>query len=245
MVASSTVPGFAAVFESAGNLPDTTTFDNSASIAGQTTQAVEFFAPGPGVLCFGAGNLGSRFGDIVHDHRSAGGSQLTGRRRDLRQQRREVTVPIFGSFFQTGLQASLVASNNTAQAAVSVLVRSSTQAYATFDLAKLAIGAYSVKVSVAGRSATLHSAFSVVAGTAGQFQAQVSFPNGTASGGAGPVQGVITYSNTGGTDLIAPLLVLDGNGQAGLRLDASEPFERSAPARGRQLLRAGRRAAAG
>ena len=224
VMASSTVAGFAAVFESAGNLPDTTTFDNSASIAGQATQTVEFFAPQAEayfVLVQGTSAAGTGTSFTITAQPAA--LSLTALGASSGSDAGQVTVPIFGTFFQTGLQASLVDSSHVSHGALAVLITSSTQAYATFDLSQLATGTYSVQVRVAGGSATLPSAFSVVAGTAGQFQAQLSFPNGTSTG-AGPVEGVITYSNTGGTDLIAPLLVLDGNGQAGLRLDASEPF---------------------
>ncbi len=224
VAASSSLAGFASVFESAGSIPNTTTFDQSASIAGQATQTVEFFAPEAAayfVLVQGTTAAGTGTSFTITAQPAA--LALTGFGATTGSNAGDVTVPIFGSFFQTGLQASLVASNNAAQAAVSVLVTSSTEAYATFNLSTLVIGTYSVKVSVAGESATLPAAFSVVAGTVGQFQAQVSLPNATSSGD-GAVQGVITYSNTGGTDIVAPLLELDGNGQAGLRLDASDPY---------------------
>ncbi len=76
---------------------------------------------------------------------------------------------------------------------------------------------------MAGQSASLPAAFSVVSGTAGNFQVQFSFSNAEATS-AGPSEGVITYSNTGGTDLVAPLLDLDSDGQAAMRLDSSDPY---------------------
>ena len=171
VVASSTAAGFAAVFESAGSLPDMTTFDNSASIAGQATQAVEFFAPQAEayfVLVQGTSAAGSGTSFTITARPAA--LSLTGLGATSGSDAGQVTVPIFGTFFQTGLQASLVDSSHVAHASLAVLTTSSTQAYATFDLSKLATGTYGVQVSLAGQTASLPAAFSVVAGTAGQFQ---------------------------------------------------------------------------
>ncbi len=224
VVASSSVAGFAAVFESSSGIPSTTTFDQSASNAGQATQAVEFFDPQAGpyfVLLEGQTAAGSGISFTLTAAPAA--LSLTGLGATSGSNAGQVTVPLFGTFFQTGLQASLVGTNNASQAAVSVFIASRTQAYATFNLSTLALGTYEVQVTAAGQTASLPAAFSVVSGTVGQFQVQLSFSNATATS-AGPSEGLITYSNTGDTDLVAPLLHLDSDGQAAMRLDSSDPY---------------------
>jgi hypothetical protein len=163
VTASSSVAGFAAVFESAGAIPTTTTFDQTSSNAGQAAQSVEFFAPRAGtyfILLEGQTAAGSGASFTLAAAPAA--LSLTGLGVTSGSDAGQVTVPLFGTFFPAGLQANLVGTNNASHAAVSVYIASSTQAYATFNLSSLALGTYSVRVSAAGQTATLPAAFSVI-----------------------------------------------------------------------------------
>ena len=228
VIVSSAVAGLAEIFERFGSIPDAANFDVSADISGQAKEPLEFFAARAGsyvVLVQGSAAAGS--GTSFTITASPAALSLSGLGATSGSNLGQVTVPLVGTFFQSGLAASLLGSNHVAHPALKVLVSSATEAYATFDLSSLALGSYGVQVSAAGQTSTLPAAFSVVAGTAGAFQAQLSFPDGT-SAGSGPVEGVITYSNTGGTDVIAPMLILDSGGESGLRLDSSDAFSTNA-----------------
>ena len=247
VVVSSTVAGLAEIFEHFGSIPDAANFDGSAEIGGQAKEPLEFFAPRAGsyfVLVQGSAAAGS--GTPFTITASPAALSLTGLGATSGSNLGQVTVPLVGTFFQSGFSASLLGSNHVAHpSGIKVLVSSTTEAYATFALSSLALGSYSVPVTAAGQTSTMPSAFSVVAGTAGAFQAQLSFPDGT-SAGSGPVEGVITYSNTGGTDVIAPMLIVDSGGESGLRLVSFRSLlDKSVAAHGDQLPGSGGRFATG
>ena len=224
LTATSAVAGFASLFERFGSIPDATQFDESTSLAGQAAEPTEFVTVQSGfyyVMLEGlaAAGTGTSYTLTVSPETLS----LTGLGASSASNVGQVTIPLFGTAFEAGMTANLVSASNAKSAARSVLFSSATEAFATFDLTSLAAGSYGVQVTANGQTSTLPSAFSVNAQAAGQFQAQLSFPNGT-SNGDGRVEGLITYSNTGDTNVIAPLLVVSSGGLSGLRLDSSDPF---------------------
>ena len=214
VVASSAVAGFAAVFEGSGRIPDSTTFDQSASIAGQAAEPLEFFAAQAAPASFWSRDKPRPArAHRSRSPRSPAALSLTGLGATSGSNAGQVTVPLIGTFFQTGLRPISSARINRRTPRSKSWSTSTTQAYATFDLRTLALGTYGVQVSVAGQTATPSVGFFGDRGHGGPIPGAASFPNGTATA-QGQSEGVITYSNTGGTDLIAPLLVVDSDGQA-------------------------------
>ena len=118
----------------------------------------------------------------------------------------DVTIPLIGSDFLRGLQATLVGSNKPANSAKSVLVASSTQAFATFDLTGVPVATYDVQASQAGTTSTLHQAFHVVVGPAGQLEARIVGPSASRVGT--DYTALVEYTNIGDTDLTDPLILV-------------------------------------
>jgi RHS repeat-associated protein len=115
----------------------------------------------------------------------------------------QVTIPIVGSDLTPGVQVSLVAGGQTI-AASSVDFRDATSLYATFDLTGAGLGAYDVRVGDGTHTATLPGAFQVVALQSNPLQVTMVTQPYLRDNRPSPL--VITYTNTGNVDLVAPIL---------------------------------------
>jgi YD repeat-containing protein len=93
--------------------------------------------------------------------------------------------------------------------------------FARFDLTGLLPGSYDVQLDDTGRSATQAGAFEVTAAAPGNVHTSVTSPAFLRPGRVGSV--LIDYSNTGDTDLPAPLLELHAQ-NARLRLPGESEF---------------------
>ncbi|MBN1676395.1 MAG: carboxypeptidase regulatory-like domain-containing protein, partial [Kiritimatiellae bacterium] len=121
----------------------------------------------------------------------------------------QATIPLFGSQFESGMQAALRPSAGGADiGAGSVAVPDSTAALATFDLDSAIVGQYSVLVDKAGDERVLTNAFTISAGTGGILQARLVMPQAARMGR--PFKGVVEYANIGDGDLAAPILIVQG-----------------------------------
>ncbi len=132
----------------------------------------------------------------------------------------QVTVPLLGTGLQANLQANLNGPDGKAHPARAVVVSSGTRADATFDLTGLAPGNYQVQAVQGNATQTAAQAFQIVAGDPGHFQVQVVVP---AVGRPGvEYEAYLEYSNTGGTDLTAPLVLLDSPTNNQMRLSQTD-----------------------
>ena len=89
-------------------------------------------------------------------------------------------------------------------------VRSESVLTATFNLVGVAAGAYDIKVVDAAGTAIAEDLFSVTTGTPGKLDVFISAPSALRPWSIGEV--VVTYRNSGDTDITAPLLTLNATG---------------------------------
>ncbi len=134
------------------------------------------------------------------------------------------TVTVTGSGFSSSSRVTLV-SGGTSRQAVSVIEQDSTTLFATFDLPGLPAGAFDVKVVDGARSAVDPGAFHVTTAGVGHLKYELDT---TAVIRVGAVSTVtIRYTNTGGTDIPAPLLTLSSD-NASFRLTADDAWQAGA-----------------
>jgi len=132
-----------------------------------------------------------------------------------------VTVPIYGSQFTDGLIASLDPADGSPDVTGDpVVIVDSTTALATFDLVGVTPGTADVVVELDGGSERLTDAFTIVTGPGGELQASLLLPQVVRIGRW--FGGSIEYSNSGGTDLPAAILVLEGAGSYPVWLEGDE-----------------------
>ena len=144
------------------------------------------------------------------------------------------TVTVTGSGFSSSSKVSLV-SGGISRQAVSVIEQDSTTLFATFDLPGLSAGAFDVKVVDGARSAIDPGAFHVTTASVGHLKYELDTSAVIRVGAVSTV--TIRYTNTGGTDIRAPLLTLSSD-NASFRLTAQDSWQAGAiqlPA----LIRAG------
>jgi len=118
----------------------------------------------------------------------------------------QATVTIAGAEFQPGAVVSLVGSDGGAHTAQQVWWKDPSTIWATFDLTGLAPGVYDVSVTDGGQTATDPGAFTVTNGAPGSVQFHFIVPGALKPGGVGKIE--VVYTNTGDTDVAAPLLSL-------------------------------------
>lgn len=121
-----------------------------------------------------------------------------------------VTLTISGVQFTPSTTVSLVAANGAATNPTQVYYQDSSTIYATFNLSALAAGAYKVSVADGGESSTASGAFTVAAGPPGAVQVLLITPSAARIGRTATV--TVSYTNTGDTDVLAPLLSLTADG---------------------------------
>lgn len=117
-------------------------------------------------------------------------------------------ISLSGGGFVPGTTVDLVAANNSAIAAQSVLVNSFSQLTARFNLSGVAVGDYSVRVKLpnGGPSATLPGAFHVLAAGQANLETHLILP--AALGRHGLATIFVEYANTGNVAMPAPILTL-------------------------------------
>lgn len=120
--------------------------------------------------------------------------------------RGQVTMTISGAKFSPDDVVSLIGPDGSRRIATQVLWKDSTELWATFDLQGLNPEQYDVRVDKGGRSAIADNIFTVTTGAVGRLETQLNVPNGIRPGGQGVVS--VTYTNTGETDILAPLITL-------------------------------------
>jgi RHS repeat-associated protein len=118
----------------------------------------------------------------------------------------QTTVKISGAKFTVNDVVNLIATDGTQRQASKVWWKDSAELWATFDLQGLNIGNYDVRVSHDTQTATLDDAFIVTNGAIGNLSVSVDAPSALRPGQAGIV--TVNYTNTGETDIVAPLLTL-------------------------------------
>ena len=115
-----------------------------------------------------------------------------------------VTVTVKGANFKADDQVSIVGAGGQTLAASTISYVGAGQLWATFNLTSLPVDAYHVQVGDAASSATSSSTFQVSANPAGQLAVNLVLPQSTTAGTA--ATGTVTYTNTGATDIAAPIL---------------------------------------
>ena len=115
-----------------------------------------------------------------------------------------VTITVTGSAFKADDQVTVIGANGTTLNATQVEYVSGGELWATFNLTSLAVGTYSVRVSDASATATSPGSFQVNNNPAGQLAVNLVLPQTTYEGAT--ATGTVTYTNTGATDIAAPVL---------------------------------------
>ncbi len=114
-----------------------------------------------------------------------------------------VTVEIDGTNFTPSATATLTLGTTTLTAFAVDFV-SSSQLFATFDLAGAIVGNYTLSVQQGGQKATSATAFSVVPAVAGSLNVSLQTPQYIRPGRTATI--VVSYSNPTNDDMVAPLL---------------------------------------
>ncbi|MBY0524350.1 MAG: pre-peptidase C-terminal domain-containing protein [Gemmataceae bacterium] len=118
------------------------------------------------------------------------------------------TVQIAGAGFSAATQVRLIDGATTLVASVDV--RSSSLLFATFDLAGQDVGFYDVRVQDGGDVVTRADAFQIQSGAALPVSVSLSVPEFMRSGREDFL--VLTYENTSGIDVEAPILQVSSTG---------------------------------
>jgi RHS repeat-associated protein len=139
----------------------------------------------------------------------------------------QATITVSGSGFTTLSAVQLATAGGTVQSANQVTLRDSTTLFATFNLVGVSPGVYDVQVEDAGRRVTVPGAFTVTTGAMGEIAATISSPEAVRVGHSGTVS--VDYFNSGETDVVAPLLVIEADTAV---LDSPGPLALAAPSIG-------------
>ncbi|AFY39932.1 RHS repeat-associated core domain protein [[Leptolyngbya] sp. PCC 7376] len=122
----------------------------------------------------------------------------------------QTTITVQGSQFTSAAQVSIIDATGTEFVADTVNIQSESSLTATFNLVGLAEGAYDVKVVDEAGIATANDLFNVITGTPGKLDVFISAPSALRPWSTGEV--VVTYRNSGDSDITAPLLTLNAEG---------------------------------
>ncbi|HEX4148810.1 MAG TPA: CARDB domain-containing protein, partial [Pirellulales bacterium] len=115
----------------------------------------------------------------------------------------KITLEIDGTNFTSNATASLKLGPTTLNATAIDFV-SSSQLFATFNLAGAAVGSYALSVQQGGQTATAASTFNVVAAPASSLSISLSVPQAIRPDHTSTI--VISYTNSTDNDIVAPLL---------------------------------------
>jgi RHS repeat-associated protein len=133
--------------------------------------------------------------------------QITSVTPDSGSNQGQVTLTIKGNNFTNDAQVSLTDPSNIIRNATSVIYKDDKTLTATFDLAGLSGGAYDVSVSEAAGIATQNDIFNVNSTTLGKLDVSLNVTGLLRPWNIGEI--VVNYTNTGNTDIPAPLLSID------------------------------------
>ena len=130
------------------------------------------------------------------------------------------TLTVSGSMFTAGTTLKLIpqGGGGTPIAASSVTQEDTSTLFASFNLTGAETGTYDLEAIDGSQTATDPGAFTVTTGTPGQLSVTMSEPSAIRPGRTGTV--IVDYSNTGGSDIPAPLFVLTAT-NASLELPGS------------------------
>jgi RHS repeat-associated protein len=120
------------------------------------------------------------------------------------------TFTINGSQFTPNTQPSLLDSNGQPISLTNITFISDTKIVATANLTNTIPGNYSVKLTDGTQTATAANIFAVDSGNPGKLEVFISSPGLIRSGAIGEV--IVTYRNSGETDIPAPLITIDAQG---------------------------------
>jgi RHS repeat-associated protein len=192
------------------NVPDQATFDQMAFDPKQSQQQIVLNGTQAGsyyILVHGReGSAGGKpFSILVQEI----GFQIVSVSPAQGSNSGQVTLTISGSQLTPSTAVSLVAGNGVLTSASDVLFKDNATLFATFDLTGLNSGSYGVQIAGAGQMFTDPGAFTVTSGAPGQVTLNLSCSTFTNNNNPGTI--VITYSNVGGTDAPAPLMVLSSD----------------------------------
>jgi RHS repeat-associated protein/CSLREA domain-containing protein len=118
----------------------------------------------------------------------------------------QVTTTIVGAGFTEATRFSLVAPDGSGRGAVSAVAQNDTTFFVTFDLVGLAPGLYDVRATDGSSSAVADDAFTVTTGSPGHFTARLVLPTAILRFREAPL--VVEYTNDGGTDIPAPVVII-------------------------------------
>jgi RHS repeat-associated protein len=192
------------------NVPDQNTFDQMAFDPTQSQEQITL-----------AGTQAGSYYVLLHGREgSAGGKpfsitvrelafQVTGVTPAQGSNAGQATLTINGSELTPSTVVSLVAPDGTQLTASKVLFKDSTTLFATFDLMGLTPGSYGVRIADGVQTSTDAGAFTVTNAPPGQVSFSLSCSAYTHDSNPGTI--VINYSNTGGTDVPAPLMILSAD----------------------------------
>ncbi len=158
----------------------------------------------------------SRFGAAA-----TGTYTLTARRSnlDVRQvspnagaNRGKVTIVIQGTDFNSRTKFTLLGPNNSVLPATAIYFREGAPVSATFDLTSAPVGVYDLRVENGAATNTKSGAFTVNNGKPGELQVHLTAPEAIRGRrGIYELPVTVDYINSGGTDLVAPMLVLQAD----------------------------------
>ncbi|RLE28064.1 MAG: hypothetical protein DRJ61_16855, partial [Acidobacteria bacterium] len=119
------------------------------------------------------------------------------------------SIPLSGSAFGSGMSVTLRPAAGVDIVAHTVAISDATLAQAVFNLADAAPGVYSVIAALAGQTAQLPDAFTIITGSGGMLETSVIVPETVRDGRT--FTGYLEYRNSGDADLPAPLLTVQGS----------------------------------
>ncbi|RKX33118.1 MAG: hypothetical protein DRP71_10945, partial [Verrucomicrobia bacterium] len=130
--------------------------------------------------------------------------------------RGQVTLPIFGTGLNAGVTASLIQGGTTITADEVHLV-DAMHLYATFNLVGAVTGTYDILLRQDGFTRELEDAFAVTSAEPGALRTAILMPEFVRTGRE--FTAWVEYENTGGTDLIMPMIGLSGSRNQEMRLE--------------------------
>ena len=136
-----------------------------------------------------------------------------------------MTLTVDGDQFTPLTTVSLIAPGGVSISAAKTTFSDSNTLFATFNLQGLATGSYGLQASDGTTKQTLNAAFKVITGTPGQLEASVVMPATVLQGRE--ITALLEYTNTGGTDLTAPLVLIQSPDGDPVRFSDSDPWQPS------------------
>ncbi len=207
------------LYVSFGDVPTPQAFDARGVVTGSANQSVAIASTQAGtyyILVYGASLSSTESFTLTA---STPGFTVTSVSPAQGSNTGQVTLSIYGAQFTTSSQPALVDSAGATIMPLNVYYGDSGLISATFDLTGHPAGQADVQV-VNGTNvvAKLPQSFTIVAGMPGQLQASFDTPSAVRVARVVPI--TIHYTNTGGSDLLAPILQLESTSPIQLSFDS-------------------------